>query len=64
LPKITTKPDQKNYCSKQIERKGKRGGCCVIFCVKDIANSIFLLSIGDKGVTGVISANELDEFLV
>ncbi len=43
--------------------KGKSGGCRVIFCVKLVENSIFLLSIYDKGSTTTISDKELDKLL-
>ncbi len=41
--------------------KGKSGGSRVISCVKIIAESVFLLSIFDKGDKGNISDKELDK---
>jgi hypothetical protein len=43
--------------------KGKSGGSRVISCVKIIAESVFLLSIFDKGDKGNISDKELDKLL-
>jgi hypothetical protein len=43
--------------------KGKSGGSRVISCVKIVANSVFLLSIYDKGDKESISDKELDELL-
>ncbi|NJK95605.1 MAG: type II toxin-antitoxin system RelE/ParE family toxin [Bacteroidales bacterium] len=43
--------------------KGKSGGSRVITCVKIVAESIFLLSIYDKGDKESISDIELDELL-
>jgi len=43
--------------------KGKSGGSRVITCVKISAESVFLLSIYDKGEKESISDNELDKLL-
>jgi mRNA-degrading endonuclease RelE of RelBE toxin-antitoxin system len=43
--------------------KGKSGSSCVIFCVKIVAGSVFLLSIYDKGDKESISDKELDNLL-
>ena len=43
--------------------KGKSGGSRIISCVKIVANSIFLLSIYDKGDKENISDSELDNLL-
>jgi len=43
--------------------KGKSGGSRVISCVKIIAESVFLLSIFDKGDKESISDKELDRLL-
>jgi len=43
--------------------KGKSGGSRVISCVKIIAESVFLLSIFDKGDKENISDKELDNLL-
>jgi len=43
--------------------KGKSGGSRVITCVKIIADSVFLLSIYDKGDKESISEKELDNLL-
>ncbi len=43
--------------------KGKSGGSRIISCVKIVAESVFLLSIFDKGNKENISDKELDELL-
>jgi mRNA-degrading endonuclease RelE of RelBE toxin-antitoxin system len=43
--------------------KGKSGGSRVIFCVKIVAESVFLLSIYDKGKKESVSDKELDNLL-
>lgn len=43
--------------------KGKSGGSRVISCVKIVAESVFLLSIFDKGDKENISDKELDKLL-
>jgi hypothetical protein len=43
--------------------KGKSGGSRVISCVKIVAESVFLLSIFDKGDKESISDKELDKLL-
>ena len=43
--------------------KGKSGGSRVITCVKIVADSVFLLSIYDKGDKESISDKELDDLL-
>lgn len=43
--------------------KGKSGGSRVITCVKVLADSVFLLSIYDKGDKESISDKEIDELL-
>jgi len=43
--------------------KGKSGGSRVIFCVKIVAESVFLLSIYDKSGKESISDKELDNLL-
>lgn len=43
--------------------KGKSGGSRIITCVKIISDSVFLLSIFDKGDKDSISDNELDNLL-
>jgi hypothetical protein len=43
--------------------KGKSGSSRVIFCVKIVAGSVFLLSIYDKGDKESISDKELDNLL-
>jgi len=43
--------------------KGKSGGSRVITCVKIVAESVFLLSIFDKGDKENISDKELDKLL-
>jgi len=43
--------------------KGKSGGSRVITCVKVLADSVFLLSIYDKGDKESISDKKIDELL-
>ena len=43
--------------------KGKSGGSRVISCIKIVAESVFLLSIFDKGDKESISDKELDNLL-
>lgn len=43
--------------------KGKSGGSRVITCVKILADSVFLLSIYDKGDKESISDKKIDELL-
>ena len=43
--------------------KGKSGGSRVISCVKIVAESVFLISIYDKGVKESISDAELEKLL-
>ena len=43
--------------------KGKSGGSRVISCVKIVAESVFLLSIYDKGDKENISDKELDDLI-
>jgi hypothetical protein len=43
--------------------KGKSGGSRVITCLKVLADSVFLLSIYDKGDKESISDKEIDELL-
>jgi mRNA-degrading endonuclease RelE of RelBE toxin-antitoxin system len=43
--------------------KGKSGGSLIIYYVKIVAGSVFLLSIFDKGDKESISDNELDKLL-
>lgn len=43
--------------------KGKSGGSRVISCIKIVAESVFLLSIFDKGDKESICDNELDKLL-
>ena len=43
--------------------KGKSGGSRVISCVKIVAESVYLLSIYDKGEKESVSDNELDKLL-
>lgn len=45
------------------KRKGKSGGSRVIYCIKVIANSVFLLSIYDKSEKENIMDGELDFLL-
>jgi mRNA-degrading endonuclease RelE of RelBE toxin-antitoxin system len=45
------------------KRKGKSGGSRVIYCVKVITNSVFLLSIYDKSDKENIMDGELDFLL-
>ncbi len=44
--------------------KGKSGGSRVITCVKVVADSVYLLSIYDKGDKDNISDKELDSLLI
>lgn len=43
--------------------KGKSGGSRIITCVKVTVESVFLLSIYDKGIKQSISDKEIDELL-
>jgi hypothetical protein len=43
--------------------KGKSGGSRIITCVKIVAESVFLVSIYDKGDKENISENELDSLI-